>query len=239
MSLGNLRKLYPAPQWACFEQVRSGTGDVEDLTIADMIAVRLWKHPGSVGGLDMRYIEYKASADDLGVELRAGAAKSKLSVHCTEAWLAVSSRKVLGPHLTKIPAAWGIVDVGGSKVVEVRAATKREPEIPSADFLRALLRSATTQDLEAIEAGAPLSVIDRPFLSRTHVGLACTHSAPRPMVKDRDMPKKIPCFACAAGLPREPEVVEAMIEDASDDVFRGYVKLIERQMARRGLGEVA
>src|SRR5262245_46365236 len=37
-----LGRLYPAPEWALCTQVRSATGAVEVLTVADAIAVRMW-----------------------------------------------------------------------------------------------------------------------------------------------------------------------------------------------------
>lgn len=240
MSLSKLRKLYPGPQFIHLEQVRSSTGNrpdngerSDDLTIADLIILNTWKSQGSTAGLDLRYFEYKVSASDLGAEIRAGAHKSKLAAYCTETWLAVSSQKNVVPDLGKLSPGWGCVDVGGAKPHVVREPEKREPQIPPADFLRALFRAASSQDVEAIAASAPMVTIDRPDLSRSRVGCSCTHSQPKPL--DKVLPRKIPCFNCAEGRPREPVVVEAMIEDASDEVLRGYAQVLQRQMLIRGL----
>lgn len=171
MSLASLRKLYPGPQFIHLEQVRSSTGGKpntgeleDDLTIADLIIVNTWKSRGSAVGLDLRYVEYKDSAADFGAERRAGVHKSKLAIHCTETWLAVSSRKKVIPDLSKLPEGWGCVDVGGAKPVICRDPVKREPSMPPPDFLRALLRAATADDAVALAIGAPLRTIDRPDL---------------------------------------------------------------------------
>lgn len=232
--ISKLRELYPSPEWAFFEQVRSATGSGPDIRIADGIAVNLWRSKG----VQVHGFEEKVSRADFQRELKQPD-KAKIAAYCSHFFLVVPAPwKRIVLSLGELPRGWGLIEIGTGCPVTVHEADERTAVRDlDADFMRSLLRAATTQGGDAATiAGAPLSVINRPGLSRSHVGLVCGHAAPMPL--DKKMPAKVPCFACAAGQPAEIEVVETMIADADDDEVLKLYAQIERQMEARGLRAV-
>ena len=108
-------------------------------------------------------------------------------------------------------------------------AAERDAEEPTPAFLRALLRSASSQASEASSAGlevegVPSVPVGRPALSRTHAGLLCGHVAPRPLVKA--LPPRLPCLGCSEGRPTDRELVEAAIADSSAEERERYLELL-------------
>lgn len=201
---------FPSPQHAVFTEVRShiGPGAPEVLRRADMIALdfyprgRPWRLHGG---------EAKTDPDDLARELD-DLTKSSPFQFCCDTWnLIVPAPYKRFLRNRVIPQGWGLQEVGAGGVVEIIAPEEREAEEPTPGFLRALFRSALASAERAQEtfAGidAPLSPIIRPGLSRTHVGLGCWHVAPRPLTKI--LPRALPCWSCAAGLPTDFEMLEA------------------------------
>lgn len=67
--------------------------------------------------------------------------------------------------------------------------------------------------------------VTRPHLSRTHLGLACGHVAPRPLTKVQ--PVRVPCSSCAAGRPAGKDVVEAMLREASGEERARWLELLK------------
>jgi hypothetical protein len=219
-----LRRLYSAPEWSLFTQVRTSTGDVEVLRTADAIAVRMWGE-----GWHLHGFEAKTSRADWLRELRRPDKSGPLKLFCS-AWYLVTPApwKHVVLALSELPDRWGLIEVGtGAPSVVVKAA-ERQAEEPTAGFVRALLRASSRKD-EPLE-DAPRSVITRPHLSRSHVGLACGHVAPRPGSKTP--PLRLPCQACAEGRPADREVVEAVLDEANDDELRALAARIEARLPR-------
>jgi hypothetical protein len=111
------------------------------------------------------------------------------------------------------------LEIGTGAPRVVVAAEEREAEEPTPGFVRALLRAAARED-NAGDAGdelgvGPLVEVSRPGLSRQHVGLGCGHAAARPL--DKVLPPRVRCAGCAAGRPTDRELLDAAIDDASDD----------------------
>ena len=116
---------------------------------------------------------------------------------------------------------WGLIEVGTGTPSIVVEAAEREAEEPTPGFTRALLRaSLRAATLRADpDADAPLQPITRPALSRHHIGLGCGHVA-RPLAKEKDWPRYVPCRACLAEHPTDLELVLASIEDAGSQDLR-------------------
>jgi hypothetical protein len=220
-----LRRLYSAPEWSLHTQVRTSTGDVEVLRTADAIAVRMWGD-----GWHLHGFEAKVSRADWLHELRRPEKAGPLKLFCSSWWLVVPAPwKHVVLALSELPDRWGLIEVGtGAPCVVVKAA-ERQAEEPTPGFLRALLRASSRED-DALEEDAPRVLVNRPHLSRSHVGLACGHVAPRP--GDKVLPRALPCWACAEGLPSDREMVEAAIDDASEDELRALAARIEARLPR-------
>lgn len=230
-----LRDLYPAPQWAFFTEVRSATGsNVEDLRIADGIAVNTFPS----GGLEIHGFELKVSRSDFLVELRQPDKAKRISRFCSRWSLVVPApRKLIVSSLSELPRGWGLIEIGTGAPVTIVEAEKKQAVELDVDFIRSLLRAGSMQGAAGVDVGAPMVAISRPDLSRTRVGLACGHAAPRPL--EKKLPARVPCFACLDGAAAEVEVVEGMLEDASDEDLLRVAEIIDRQKRARGIEEVA
>lgn len=225
-----LADIYASPEWAFFTEVRSGMGVAQDLRIADAIAVNTYPSRR----LELHGFEMKVSRADFRVEL-SKPEKAKLAAFCTKWWLVVPApRKLIIPDLKELPKGWGLFEIGTGSPVTIVEADKREAQPIDDDLLRSLLRAGSVQPAQASEvAGAPMKAINRPDLSRSHVGLVCGHAAARPL--DKRMPPKTFCFACGDGVKADVEVAEAMIEDGTDEQIVKLAAVIERQKMIRGI----
>jgi hypothetical protein len=134
----------------------------------------------------------------------------------------------------ELPSMWGLVEIGtGAPRVVVEATLRPEAEPLRDGFMQSLLRAAgRALDLQE-EPAAPLAIINRPALSRTTVGLACGHVALRPHTKV--LPRALPCLSCAAGLPTDPALVDALVVESTDDDLRLHARKFAAELRRRGL----
>jgi hypothetical protein len=224
--LDPLRKLYPRPAWAVFAEVCSATGDRQGGRRADYLAVNV--QPSGKGQVIL--FEEKASRSDLRREVKAPEKSEEIGQYATQKFLVVPAPwKLIFLSERMIPRGWGLLEIGGGSVVEVVEAPKTSAVPMSEGFMMSLIRAG---DVQGTAVEGPESVITRPNLSRSHVGLGCGHIAPMPLCKARDMPKKLPCLACAAGDPTDNEIVEAVLDDADPEQLEKWLQVIAGKLGR-------
>jgi hypothetical protein len=120
--------------------------------------------------------------------------------------------------LDELPEGWGLIEVGTGDPFVVHEARDRDAEEPTATFLHALCRAASTAQAEA-DAGQ--DVLDVPLvpvgrrLGRGRVVCIRGHvidHAPMPKAPRVD---RVPCAACAEEQPSDVEATLYAIEDAT------------------------
>jgi len=214
---GLLEKLsipYPRETHALFTEVRNtlGVPEAGDLTCVDALAVELhgpgWTFEG---------FELKLSRADFLRELRSPEKGAGIRRHCKRFWYVVAApwKKTVLSTATELPDYSGLLEIGTGAPRVIEPAIERAAEPPTLELLRSLLRRSAANDQDGGPDGAPLCAITRPRLSRSHVGLSCLHTAPRPLRKH--LPPSMPCFSCAEGRAPDLEVLRAVIEEASDE----------------------
>jgi hypothetical protein len=220
--LEKLRVLYPSPEWALFPEVRSGTGTrIDAVRYADALAVNLLADAWEIHGF-----ERKENRNDWRREFERPEKSAPIAAWCCAWWLVVPApwkRVVLA--LSELPEGWGLVELGTGRPSIVLPAAPRRASDPPHTFVASLLRSASRLAEGDPEAEAPMVAITRPHLSRSHVGLACGHVAPRPLAKV--IPLRLSCLGCAEGRPADREVLEAMIDEASPEALEALAERIE------------
>lgn len=149
--------------------------------------------------------------------------------YCAAWWLVVPAPwKNILLSLSELPNRWGLIEIGTGGPSIVQYADERDAEHPLPGFMKSLLRTAVDggdQDRgEGSGVVAPLSPITRPTLSRSHVGLACGHTAQRPLLKI--MPRALPCFDCVDGKPSDPLLIRTAIEEATPEQRAEYLALL-------------
>jgi hypothetical protein len=153
--LVGLRRRYPAPEWSLLSEVRTATGDVEGLRIADAIAVALWpSNGGRIHG-----IEIKLSRGDFLRERARPAKSAPFRALCSAWYLATPAPwKRLLLSRSELPEGWGLLEVGtGDPVVVVEAPERPRPEL-TPDFVLALLRAAArAPEIMQLPLGVPVS----------------------------------------------------------------------------------
>ncbi len=246
--LSALRELYSAPEWLVLGEVRSGTGFREEVRYADALAVNMW--PSSTDRLIG--FEFKAATlarharADLRRELKRPEKARAIGRFCSLWYLVVRApwKKTLF-SFDELPEGWGLIEVGTGKPVVVRQGVERMAESLSEALMLSLIRSASEQGND--ERGgarhgkvmaAPLRQVSRPRLSREHMGLACGHVLPRPLIKAP--PPRVNCEACAAGLPIDRQMLEAIVCDMGPAELADAAALIERRRSLQVLrGELS
>jgi hypothetical protein len=124
--------VHSLPEWACFAEVRNATGFNGNRS-ADAVAMNLWPSRG----LTIRGFEIKVSRGDLRSEIAQPQKAEAIAQYCDEWWIVTPdglSRDI------DIPAAWGIMEVRGEKLVTRRKAERTPAEPITRDFAAALLR---------------------------------------------------------------------------------------------------
>lgn len=212
--------LFAPPSWALFTEVRSAVGaDVPGLRVADAVAVDTRPGPG----LALHGLEVKRTAQDLARELEDPRKAEAIGHYCETFSLVVPApaKTVVGSRYV-FPRAWGLIEVAGPRASWLVHPEPRRAEPPPDGFLKALLRAAgrpVEREVQG-EGDAPLRSIG-PRLSRDLVRLeGCGHRAPRPLTKP--VPSQLPCYACAAGLPADPQVIAAAIDEAGAEELEQY-----------------
>jgi hypothetical protein len=220
-----LRSIYSLDTgWVLATEVRSATGRVEGLRVADAVAVSVWPSMG----LEIHGFELKVSRKDWQAELAQPAKAREIGRFCSRWYLVVPAPwKNVVTSLSELPEGWGLITIGTGGAEVVREAEERQAQEPTPAFLQALLRAGARGS--AVEGtSAPLVRITRPHLSRTLVGLACGHTAPAPMAKK--MPLSVQCWSCAEGRPSDLEMVRAFLEEASPEVLAEVSREVEERL---------
>lgn len=224
-------RLYSADRWGLLPDVRNTVGMSDVIRYADAVAIDY----GCTDRLRIHGFEVKVSRKDWERELDHPEKSAPFQLFCDAFWLVVPDpvSKILLSVELELPARWGLIAVGtgGARVIE--RALEREAEQPPPGFILSALRNALRTS-ERQEAGdAPTVAINRPRLSRDHVGLVCGHVAPRPMGKVLDL--SIPCHGCLEGRPTDHEYLEAaLLDETREDRERLRTLAFGRVPAREG-----
>lgn len=133
-----LRKRFAPPEWACFFEVRNGTGFAKGVTrYADALAMNLFPSRG----LEVHGVEIKVSRSDWQRELKNPEKSAEIQQFCDRWWIAVPDDKIVAEG--ELPPTWGLVVLRGDRLVQKVAAPKLEAREPDRGFIAALLRTAT------------------------------------------------------------------------------------------------
>lgn len=234
--IAGLRHHFAAPEYRLLTEVRSENGIPESWRQADAIAVRVQGD----GSLELDFVEVKCSRADWKIDRDDEQKSAPFRRYCRRMWLAVQApwkRIVLTAR--ELPGMWGLLEVDGRRVRVVEPAgenTGAEDPMHAPDLLRAMFAaSGRAEDRAIAEAArggqlAPLKMIDRPHLSRAHVGLVCGHAAVRP--GDKVLPPRVACWGCAEGRPADLEVVLAMAEDLPEEQLEQLRQVVNEKVRR-------
>jgi hypothetical protein len=204
-------ELYPADEWVWCEQVRRELGIPDDLRIADAIAVARWPSAGQM----IHGFEQKDKRGDWLNERNRPQKSAWMEEICGAIWLVIPApRKLVIHDMAEVPRGWGLIEVGAGGCVVLQAAGELDRPGPPWAFVCSLLAAAARPAAAPGLDTGPRRAIDRPHLSRAHVGLVCGHVAARPL-SVKDQTDAVPCMACALDLPPDVEVLEAKIADAT------------------------
>jgi len=140
-----LRKRFPSPEWAYFEEVRNGTGFSrrQDRT-ADALAFGLWPSRG----LELHGIEVKVHRSDWLREKKDPDKAEEISRFCDRWWLVTDADVA---HLEEIPVSWGWLEFDGKRLKERKAAPERQALPLDRPMIAAILRRASEGFTSAVE----------------------------------------------------------------------------------------
>lgn len=143
-----LRKRFPAPAWAYFEEVRNGTGYARRTTrTADALAFSLWPSRG----IELHGVEVKVSRGDWLRERDNPEKAEEIGKFCNRWWLATEEGVV--EDVSEVPPAWGWLCMRGKKLVAVREAPLREAKPLDLLMVASILRRASeTQNARVAES---------------------------------------------------------------------------------------
>lgn len=145
---------YAAPEWAVFFEVHDQTGGARRR--ADAIAVNLWRSRR----FEVVGIEIKSHRSDWLRELKNPAKAEPILRYC-DRWVVVADRGVV--KLEELPAAWGLLEVRGDRLFEVRKGPPLEPDDLDRRFLAALLRRAHEQAAEVMKRSPEQVALDAAY----------------------------------------------------------------------------
>lgn len=128
-----LRKRYPAPAYALFEEVANGTGSYKSRS-ADAIAFSLWPSRG----LGLHGFEIKVSRHDLQRELAAPAKAEALQQYCHGWWIVAPEHIV---RVDELPKTWGLLVPSDKGLRVARDAPDLEAKPLSLTMLASLFRN--------------------------------------------------------------------------------------------------
>lgn len=128
-----LRKRYPAPAYALFEELANGTGGHKSRS-ADALAFSLWPSRG----LGLYGFEIKVSRGDLQRELAAPAKAEAIQKFC-HAWWIVAPEHIV--RIDELPKTWGLLVPGEKGLRVVRDAPELQPEPLNLPMLASLFRN--------------------------------------------------------------------------------------------------
>jgi len=132
-----LAKRYAAPEFALFEQVGNSTGYAANRW-ADAVAMSLWPSRG----LDLYGFEVKVSRHDWQRELRNPSKAEDIAAACDFWFVVVSGPGIL--ELSEVPAPWGVLELNGRGLRQVKPAERRTPAAElDRPLIAAILRRAS------------------------------------------------------------------------------------------------
>lgn len=126
-----LRRRFASPEWALLEEVAPATGG--GTGYADAVAMNLWRSRGHV----VYGFEIKVSRSDWQRELKKPAKAESVFQYC-DGWYVVALPGVVRDG--ELPAAWGILEVHGGKLVEKVKPPKLAPTPLDRPFVASLVR---------------------------------------------------------------------------------------------------
>jgi hypothetical protein len=226
--------LYSFPEWGLVTEVRNhaGPGAPEVLRRADGLARNFYP----LGGRSrIHFFEVKIDRWDWTRELKNPQKRGPFELCCSACYLVVPApykRVILTTR--ELPNRWGLIEVGTGDPVRVVVAEERDAEPPTPAFELAMFRAALARR-DRVEAfgEAPLSPVVR-LISNTQAQLGCGHLALSPLFKG--VPRALPCFSCAAGLPIDRAIVRAAIEDATPDECAEWRALLDEREGKPPCG---
>lgn len=132
-----LRKRYPGTEYGLLREVRNAAGYNANRA-ADGVVVGFWPSRG----LNVTGLEVKIHRSDWLRELKKPEKAEDIFQYC-DAWYLVTGTDAVA-KLEEIPAAWGWIQLQGSRLITMKEAPKLEPQPISRNFLASLMKRATT-----------------------------------------------------------------------------------------------
>lgn len=120
---------YPAPSWAYFQEVSSGTGRFHSRT-ADGLAVGLWPSRG----FETHGFEMKVRRGDFLREMKDPEKAEAIFRYCDRWWLVCPNKLV---QVEEVPKTWGLMVLKGDRLYIEKAA----PELPAKEWSRPFIAS--------------------------------------------------------------------------------------------------
>lgn len=153
-----LVKRYRAPAYALLSQVANGTG-WQSYRWADALVMSLWPSRG----LHLSGFEVKVGRNDWLRELKNPAKADEIAVFCDFWWVVVGGPDIV--KLEELPHGWGLLELKGKTLVQVRAAEiRRDANALDKPMVAAILR-------RAVECMTPTSSIDEQLRQKHEEGL--------------------------------------------------------------------
>lgn len=132
-ALSLLAKKYAPPAWIFLAEVRDQTGYGASRS-ADAFAASIWPSRG----LHFHGFELKASRSDWLRELKNPEKAEEISRYCHYWWLVTEEETVCPAD--EVPATWGLQSVRDGKLVVLKDAPLRTPEVLTVEFVAAVFR---------------------------------------------------------------------------------------------------
>ena len=134
-----LRKRYPAPAYASFEEVTEGSGGYGQRV--DFMAMNLW----ASRGYHLEGFEIKTSRSDWLRELKRPDKAETIFKRC-DFWYLVAPREAYRPD--EIPEPWGVIDVLGDNTLRI---SKKAPKLKALPLDRALMAMLLRRDDQKLD----------------------------------------------------------------------------------------
>lgn len=131
-----LRRRYPAHQYALLSEVSDAAG-FHRTGSCDYISIGLWNSRG----LDVAGIELKSYRNDWLREMKNPAKAESFFKYCDRWYLLITEEGIAKPE--EIPLTWGLLQIKGKKIIQVKQAPTLSPQPIDRSFLAALLKRAT------------------------------------------------------------------------------------------------
>jgi hypothetical protein len=137
-----LRDKYQEKEWALAFEVSDTPGSPN--RYADAIAMNLWPSRG----LSILGFEFKVNRPDWLKELRSPEKAELIAKYCDHWWV-VTTQGIVKP--SELPVSWGLMEVGGDRLVVVKEAPKKDAAPVTREFLASLFRRQSKADHALID----------------------------------------------------------------------------------------